>query len=112
MQIRFYRTLGNGRGGIIKIRFDHYYARLVGAAEIDLTVDGRTSIIALLYALLEMYPRLGPYLPRKKSDGTLREYIVFRCNGRVLSLQDMVDDEDSLEISIPIPINHGEGAKA
>ena len=91
MRIRVYATLRD----------------LIGTNEIEINVDGGTTVRQLLQELAERYPTLGKKL--WNADGSLTGFVRVLINGRLLEYLDGLDTvvKEDDEVSLFPPVGGG-----
>lgn len=62
-------------------------------------------VVDLVLMLLEMYPSLASYLPRKRTEASLQEALRVTYLGKELALSDLVEDIHELTFSLRLVVS-------
>ncbi len=82
----------------INVRLFANFREAVGKKDLSLDITANT-VMAVLLALVGMYPALGPLMLH---DGALKPYVNVLVNGRAATPSDKIKDGDELAIFPPV----------
>lgn len=84
------------------IKFYGFFNERIGQSVAEFKVDGEITLTEFLKRLVERFPIFGDYVTSGKDLDTLNSIIFVARKGTLLKPRDIIDDDDELEIMMPV----------